>query len=87
MKATAKKQIKPTTTETYLKDHTAVDGLKGLQSENFQPLVAEHLVDDFLCNFLVHVVRGAGVEISNPMYYNLKHQDDDPVQRPVSNLS
>ena len=57
----------------YLKDHTAVDCLEGFKPEDLEAGVAEHLVDDLLSNFLVHVIRGAGVEVTNPVHHDLQH--------------
>ena len=55
----------------YLKDNAAIDCLEGLEPENLEAGVTEHLVDDLLSNFLVHVIGGAGVEVTNPVHHNL----------------
>ena len=57
----------------YLKDDAAVDCLEGLKPEDLEAGVAEHLVDDLLSYFLVHVIRGAGVEVTNPVHHDLQH--------------
>ena len=57
----------------YLKDNAAIDCLEGLEPENLEAGVTEHLVDDLLSYFLVHVIRGAGVEVTNPVHHDLQH--------------
>ena len=55
----------------HLKDHTTVDRLEGFETKDLDVCVCQNLVDDLLGNFLVHVVRGTWIEISNTVYNHL----------------